>query len=188
MLFALRNDVVRFLLPQMTSRLRRSAALPSTPRRRPRGSRSSIAAVQVRFAAEATAERHSSHVLPLCAEALRAVGITPVGARRDRLRRRAGQLHRPARRLAVAKGLALPTRVPFLVVSSLEALALDILDAGPPGVTAVPCLDAGKGEVYIVADVRHAERLVREVARTAARASPPARRPVTLAAMASSAP
>ena len=32
--------------------------------------------------------------------------------------------------MAVAKGLALPTRVPFHVVSSLEALALDILAAG----------------------------------------------------------
>ena len=31
----------------------------------------------VRHAAEATAERHSSHVLPLCAEALRAVSIAP---------------------------------------------------------------------------------------------------------------
>ena len=31
----------------------------------------------VRHSAEATAERHSSHVLPLCAEALRAVSIAP---------------------------------------------------------------------------------------------------------------
>ena len=31
----------------------------------------------VRFAAEATAERHAGHLLPLCAEALRAVGVAP---------------------------------------------------------------------------------------------------------------
>ena len=52
--------------------------------------------------------------------------------------------------LSAAKGLALPTGVPLYVVSSLQALALDILGArGGAAVTAVPCLDAGKGEVYV---------------------------------------
>jgi tRNA threonylcarbamoyladenosine biosynthesis protein TsaB len=56
--------------------------------------------------------------------------------------------------LAVGKGLALPTSRPFLLVSSLAALALDILrttDTVPPGAAApiaVPCIDAGKGQIY----------------------------------------
>jgi tRNA A37 threonylcarbamoyladenosine modification protein TsaB len=65
----------------------------------------------------------------------------------------------------VAKGLAMPTGTPLHVVSSLEALALDILGM-PPGssITAVPCLDAGKGEIYVAAYVVDPARLVREIA------------------------
>ena len=52
--------------------------------------------------------------------------------------------------LSTVKGLALPTGVPLYVVSSLQALALDILAARDgAAITAVPCLDAGKGEVYV---------------------------------------
>ena len=71
--------------------------------------------------------------------------------------------------LAAAKGLALPTGMPLYLVSSLEALALDILAArsGPSPVTAVPCLDAGKGEVYVAGYVADPGRMVREVAPTA---------------------
>jgi tRNA threonylcarbamoyladenosine biosynthesis protein TsaB len=66
--------------------------------------------------------------------------------------------------LAAAKGLALPTGVPLYVVSSLEALALDILTASSGEATgiAVPCLDAGKGEVYVGGYAGDPERLVRE--------------------------
>ena len=67
--------------------------------------------------------------------------------------------------LATVKGLALPTGVPLHVVSSLQALALDILAAGDAdGVTAVPCLDAGKGEVYVGGYVADDAALVRETA------------------------
>ena len=85
----------------------------------------------VRFAVEATAERHSSHVLPLCAEALRAVGIAPSALAAVACGGGPGSFTGLRVGMAVAKGLALPTRVPFHVVSSLEALALDILAAGP---------------------------------------------------------
>ena len=119
----------------------------------------------VRFAAEATAERHSSHVLPLCAEALRAVGVGPADLAGIACGGGPGSFTGLRVGLAVVKGLALPTGVPLYVVSSLHALALDILEArGNAGVTAVPCLDAGKGEVYVAGYVADGEALVREIA------------------------
>ena len=67
--------------------------------------------------------------------------------------------------LSTVKGLALPTGVPLYVVSSLHALALDILAARDgAAVTAVPCLDAGKGEVYVGGYVADGATLVRETA------------------------
>jgi tRNA threonylcarbamoyladenosine biosynthesis protein TsaB len=117
----------------------------------------------VRFSAEATAERHSSHVLPLCAEALRAVGVTPAGLAGIACGGGPGSFTGLRVGLSTVKGLALPTGVPLYVVSSLHALALDILTARD-GVTAVPCLDAGKGEVYVGGYVGDAESLVRETA------------------------
>jgi tRNA A37 threonylcarbamoyladenosine modification protein TsaB len=59
------------------------------------------------------------------------------------------------------------TGVALHVVSSLEALAVDML-AATPAATAVPCLDAGKGEVYVAAYRTDPARLVHELA-------PPAR-------------
>ncbi|HEY7372079.1 MAG TPA: tRNA (adenosine(37)-N6)-threonylcarbamoyltransferase complex dimerization subunit type 1 TsaB [Polyangia bacterium] len=118
----------------------------------------------VRFAAEATAERHSSHVLPLCAEALRAVSLAPAGLAGIACGGGPGSFTGLRVGLAVVKGLALPTGVPLHVVSSLQALALDILaDRGDgAAITAVPCLDAGKGEVYVGAYVAAGAALVRE--------------------------
>jgi tRNA threonylcarbamoyladenosine biosynthesis protein TsaB len=119
----------------------------------------------VRFAAEATAERHSSHVLPLCAEALRAVSTAPAELAGIACGGGPGSFTGLRVGLAVVKGLALPTGVPIYVVSSLRAMALDILAAAGGGeVTAVPCLDAGKGEVYVGAFVSDATELVREIA------------------------
>jgi tRNA threonylcarbamoyladenosine biosynthesis protein TsaB len=123
----------------------------------------------VRFAAEATADRHAGHLLPLCAEALRAVGVAPAALAGIACGGGPGSFTGLRVGLSVAKGLALPTGVPLYVVSSLEALALDILgmptrtaDASP--ITAVPCLDAGKGEIYVAAYVADLERSIREVA------------------------
>src|SRR6185503_12142681 len=117
----------------------------------------------VRFAAEATAERHSSHVLPLCAEALRAVGVAPAELAGIACGGGPGSFTGLRVGLSTVKGLALPTGVPLYIVSSLHALALDILAAGDAN-TAVPCLDAGKGEVYVGAYVADADALVRETA------------------------
>jgi tRNA threonylcarbamoyladenosine biosynthesis protein TsaB len=49
--------------------------------------------------------------------------------------------------LAVAKGLALADKIPLLLVSSLDALAAD-LAAVSPAPLVLPCIDAGKGQVY----------------------------------------
>jgi tRNA threonylcarbamoyladenosine biosynthesis protein TsaB len=117
----------------------------------------------VRHSAEATAERHSSHVLPLCAEALRAVSIAPADLAGIACGGGPGSFTGLRVGLSTVKGLALPTGVPLYIVSSLQALALDILGAHAGG-TAVPCLDAGKGEVYVAGYVADDAALVRETA------------------------
>jgi tRNA threonylcarbamoyladenosine biosynthesis protein TsaB len=103
--------------------------------------------------AEATAERHSQHVLALCDEALRAAGLAPAAL--DGIACGAGPGSFTGLRvgLAVAKGLALATGKPLLLVSSLQALALDLARGARAGeaFTAVPCIDAGTGEVYAFA-------------------------------------
>jgi tRNA threonylcarbamoyladenosine biosynthesis protein TsaB len=107
-----------------------------------------------RAAREATAERHSSILLHLCDEVLREAGVAPAAL--DAIACGAGPGSFTGLRvgLAVGKGLALPTARPFLLVSSLAALALDILrtaDTVRPGASApiaVPCIDAGKGQIY----------------------------------------
>jgi tRNA threonylcarbamoyl adenosine modification protein YeaZ len=133
----------------------------------------------VLFAVEAIAERHSSQVLPLCAEALAAAALRPAELAGIACGGGPGSFTGLRVGLAVAKGLALPTGVPLFVVSSLEALAVDILASRPgagAGCVAVPCLDAGKGEIYVAAFVSgvvsgsvaglgaDGERLVRELA------------------------
>src|SRR3954468_14269022 len=94
----------------------------------------------VRFSVEATAERHSSHVLPLCAQALEAVSLTPAELAGIACGGGPGSFTGLRVGLSTVKGLALPTRVPLFVVSSLQALALDIVAS--PGsaatVTAIP--------------------------------------------------
>ena len=117
----------------------------------------------VRIAAEATADRASGHVLPLVAGALAAVGATPATLAGVACGGGPGSFTGLRVGLAAAKGLALPFGLPFYLVSSLEALALDVLGARGPEITAVPCLDAGKGEVYVGAYAPGGERLVREV-------------------------
>lgn len=99
----------------------------------------------VRARAEKTAARHSSNLLRLCDEALSAAGLTlgELGA----IACGAGPGSFTGLRvgMAVAKGLALPTGLPLILVSSLEALARDL---DTPGALLVPCLDAGKDQVY----------------------------------------
>lgn len=102
--------------------------------------------------AEATADRHSAHVLKLCDEVLRAAGIAATELSGVACGAGPGSFTGLRVGLAVAKGLSLATGAPLLLVSSLEALARDV--ARTAAVTAgvvVPCIDAGKGEVYAIA-------------------------------------
>ena len=125
----------------------------------------------VRFSAEATAERHAGHLLPLCAEALRAVGVAPAGlagspaaavraaspGSASACRRPRGWRCRPASRSTSSRRWR-RSRSTFSECRQTGAVS---------AITAVPCLDAGKGEVYVAAYVADPERLVREVAPSA---------------------
>jgi len=105
--------------------------------------------------AEATAERHSTHVLKLVDDVLRAASLRPADL--DAIACGAGPGSFTGLRvgLAVAKGLALATEKPLLLVSSLRALAIDVArDPAAAGASfVIPCIDAGKGEVYACAVV-----------------------------------
>jgi tRNA threonylcarbamoyladenosine biosynthesis protein TsaB len=108
---------------------------------------------------EATAARHSSNLLRLCDEVLREAGVAPSALEVIACGAGPGSFTGLRVGLAVAKGLALPGGTPFLLVSSLQALALDILTApadaktstlpGAPPLIAGACIDAGKGQVYL---------------------------------------
>lgn len=105
---------------------------------------------------EKSAARHSANLLALCDEVL--------SARADSGPLRVGDLAAIACGagpgsftglrvgLAVAKGLAMPSARPLVLVSSLDALASDLAEratahaATPP--LLLPCIDAGKGQVY----------------------------------------
>jgi tRNA threonylcarbamoyladenosine biosynthesis protein TsaB len=100
----------------------------------------------VRARAEKTAARHSSNLLRLCDEALGAAGVKLGDLGAIACGAGPGSFTGLRVGLAVAKGLALPTSLPLVLVSSLEALAQDL--AGPPGALLVPCIDAGKEQVY----------------------------------------
>jgi tRNA threonylcarbamoyladenosine biosynthesis protein TsaB len=121
---------------------------------------------QLRFSAEVTADRHAGHLMPLCAEALRSAGVAPADLAGIACGGGPGSFTGLRVGLAAAKGMALATGVPLHVVSSLEALAVDMLSASP-GSTAVPCLDAGKGEVYVAAYAADPAHLAREIASSA---------------------
>jgi len=117
----------------------------------------------VRSARAATAERHSSNLLRLVAEALGEAGIAAPALAAVVCGGGPGSFTGLRVGLAVAKGLALPTGVPLYLPSSLAALAVDLLPTLDGDRVAVPCLDAGKGEVYVAAFVADDERLVRGV-------------------------
>jgi tRNA threonylcarbamoyladenosine biosynthesis protein TsaB len=101
--------------------------------------------------AETTVDRHSAHVLRLCDQVLAAAGLRAAELTAVACGAGPGSFTGLRVGLSVAKGLALATGAPLLLVSSLEALALDIAEAlggGGDRITPVPCIDAGKGEVY----------------------------------------
>jgi tRNA A37 threonylcarbamoyladenosine modification protein TsaB len=57
----------------------------------------------------------------------------------------------------------MPFGVPLVLVSSLEALALDMLPATAPGKMLLPCLDAGKGQIFAQLFERRGDRDVAAV-------------------------
>ncbi len=93
-----------------------------------------------------TAERPASSVLALCDEALRAAGVTVADLGAVACGAGPGSFTGLRVGLGVAKGLALPTGMKLVLISSLDALACDL--GAPAGTIVVPCIDAGKGEVY----------------------------------------
>jgi tRNA threonylcarbamoyladenosine biosynthesis protein TsaB len=95
----------------------------------------------------AAGERHSASLLPLCDEVLRAAGVRPHELGGIACGAGPGSFTGLRVGLAVAKGLALPWDLPLVLVSSLQALALDLATAAPDALHAA-CIDAGKGEVY----------------------------------------
>jgi tRNA threonylcarbamoyladenosine biosynthesis protein TsaB len=97
--------------------------------------------------AEKAAARHSSNLLRLCDEVLRATGVTVSGLAAIACGAGPGSFTGLRVGLAVAKGLALADRIPLVLVSSLDALAVDLAAVGDAGLV-LPCIDAGKGQVY----------------------------------------
>ncbi len=98
--------------------------------------------------AEAAAERHSSNLLRLCVETMERARATIAGLGAIACGAGPGSFTGLRVGLAVAKGLAMPTGIPLVLVSSLEALALDMRPAAARGELLLPCLDAGKGQVF----------------------------------------
>lgn len=93
-----------------------------------------------------TADRHSAGLLALCDEVLRACGLTVAQLGAFACGAGPGSFTGLRVGLAVTKGFALATGKPIVLVSSLAALADDL--GGGSGKLVVPCLDAGKGELY----------------------------------------
>jgi tRNA threonylcarbamoyladenosine biosynthesis protein TsaB len=109
----------------------------------------------------AIAERHSANVLRLTDEVLRDAGIAAGDLGGVACGAGPGSFTGLRVGLSVAKGLALATGAPLILVPSLAALALDMLEAAGEGAAVVPCIDAGKGEVYAAVYRADAEGLVR---------------------------
>jgi len=97
--------------------------------------------------AEMTAARHSSNLLNLCDQVLGTAGIKISKVRALACGAGPGSFTGLRVGLAVAKGLALADDLPLVLVSSLDALALDLAGAAQ-GDGILPCIDAGKGQVY----------------------------------------
>lgn len=101
---------------------------------------------------EKTASRHSANLLALCDEVLRAERVTLSALGAIVCGAGPGSFTGLRVGLAVAKGLALPSAITLVLVSSLDALARDLAEHATAAATDVevvlPCIDAGKGQVY----------------------------------------
>lgn len=102
-----------------------------------------------RAGASATSERHSSNLLRLCVEVAEQAGVTVASLSAIACGAGPGSFTGLRVGYAVAKGFAIPFDIPFLSVSSLQALAWDMVPLAQPGERLWPCLDAGKGQVYV---------------------------------------
>lgn len=99
--------------------------------------------------ASATSTRHSSNLLRLCVETATQAGITLASLSAIACGAGPGSFTGLRVGYAVAKGLALPLDLPFFSVSSLQALAWDMAAVARTDERLMPCLDAGKGQVYV---------------------------------------
>jgi len=97
---------------------------------------------------EKTAARHSANLLGLCDEILREASLAVDHLRAIACGAGPGSFTGLRVGLAVAKGLALPSGLPLVLLSSLDALACDLAAASPSAQLLLPCIDAGKGQVY----------------------------------------
>jgi tRNA threonylcarbamoyladenosine biosynthesis protein TsaB len=102
---------------------------------------------------EKMAARHSANLLALCDEVLREGGVKPADLEAIACGAGPGSFTGLRVGLAVAKGLALPSARPLVLVSSLDALGNDLREAVGATEAAssrllLPCIDAGKGQVY----------------------------------------
>jgi tRNA threonylcarbamoyladenosine biosynthesis protein TsaB len=99
-------------------------------------------------AGERSGPRHSATLLPLCHDLLSARGLGVGQLFALACGRGPGSFTGLRVGLAVLKGFALAHDLPLVLVSSLQALAVDLQPAGPASALLAPCIDAGKGEVY----------------------------------------
>jgi tRNA threonylcarbamoyl adenosine modification protein YeaZ len=95
-----------------------------------------------------TAARHSANLLGLVDEVLREGQVAVAGLGAIVCGAGPGSFTGLRVGLAVAKGLALPTGRPLVLISSLDALALDLAATCPGSSLLLACIDAGKGQVY----------------------------------------
>jgi len=102
-----------------------------------------------RAGAAAVSERHSSNLLRLCAQVAQDAGVAIADLTVIACGAGPGSFTGLRVGYAVAKGFALPFGIPFLSVSSLQALAWDMAPLARPGERIVACLDAGKGQIYV---------------------------------------
>jgi len=104
-----------------------------------------------RASASATSERHSSNLLRLCVEVAEQAEVAVSSLAAIACGAGPGSFTGLRVGYSVAKGFAIPFDIPFLSVSSLQELAWDLAPLSRAGERLWPCLDAGKGQVYVAA-------------------------------------
>ena len=101
--------------------------------------------------ASATSERHSSNLLRLCVEVTERAGVALADLAAIACGAGPGSFTGLRVGFAVAKGFALPFGIPLVAVSSLQVLARDMAAGHGAAAWYLPCLDAGKGQIYAAA-------------------------------------